>query len=125
MRLHAEAGGWVLRGAAAGGQVLWRRGEQERSTAGDGFTGTSPAHLLAAAGLARPRLHLVEVTEPVLATRATTQDWTALGDEERDGVLVVAWQVDDLTTGERRTVRLAGDVVVEAPGVRLIALTEA
>ena len=121
VRLHAETGGWVLRGAAAGGQVLWRRGEQERSAPGDGFTGSSPALLLACARAGRMRL--VEVTEPVLATRTTTQDWTALGREEREGVVVDAYQVDDLETGERRTVRLAGDVVVEAPGVRLLALT--
>ena len=122
VRLHVEAGGWVLRGAAAGGEVLWRRADEQRSARGDGFAGSSPAHLLAAASLGRTRLNLVEVTEPVLATRTTTQSWTALGAEEHDGVLVDAWQVDDLATGERRTLRLAGDVVVQAPGVRLLEL---
>ena len=33
VRLHAEAGGWVLRGAAAGGAVVWRRGSDEREAA--------------------------------------------------------------------------------------------
>jgi hypothetical protein len=123
VRLHVEGGGWVLRGAASGGQALWRRGEQEHEAAGDGFTGSSPGFLLVGARLARARLSLVEVTEPVLATRATTQAWTSLGSTEHDGVVVSGWQVDDLATGERRTVRLAGDVVVEAPGVQLVALT--
>jgi hypothetical protein len=121
-RLHAETGGWVLRGAAGGGEAVWRRGQEERTAAADGFTGTSPGLLVVSARLAPAQLHLVEVTEPVLATRTTTQHWTALGSEEHDGVAVDAWQVDDLATGERRTVRLAADVVVEAPGVRLLEL---
>lgn len=123
VRLHVEGGGWVLRGAAAGGQVLWRRGEQEHEAAGDGFTGSSPGFLLLGARLGRPRLHLVEVTEPVLATRSATQAWTDLGTADHSGVEVAGYRVDDLATGERRTVRLAGDVVVEAPGVRLTSLT--
>ena len=123
VRLHVEGGGWVLRGAAAGGRVLWRRGEQEREADGDGFTGSSPGLLVLGARLDRPRRQLVEVTEPVLATRTTTQAWTSLGTADHDGVEVATWQVDDLATGERRTVRLAGDVVVEAPGVRLVELT--
>jgi hypothetical protein len=123
VRLHVEAGGWVLRGAAAGGEVLWRRGEQERSAPGDGLTGTSPGFLVLEARLARPRLRLVEVTEPVLATRTVDRAWRPLGEDEHDSVTVRAYGVDDLSTGERRTVRLAGDVVVEAPGVRLQALT--
>jgi hypothetical protein len=123
VRLHVEAGGWVLRGVAAGGEALWRRGEQERTATADGFTGSSPGLLVACARLARTRLQLVEVTEPVLATRTTTQAWTSLGTAVHDGIAVDSWQVDDLGTGERRTVRLAGDVVVEAPGVRLVTLT--
>ena len=122
-RLQVEAGGWVLRGAAGAGEVLWRRGEQERVVAGDGFTGSSPAFLVVSARLGQARQQLVEVTEPVLATRTATQQWRRLPEEAHDEVVVVVWQVDDLATGERRTVRLAADVVVEAPDVRLTALT--
>jgi hypothetical protein len=121
-RLHAEAGGWVLRAAASGGEVVWRRGDQERVTPADGLAGSSPAFLVVCAALAQERLHLLEVTEPVLATRTTTQQWRRLPSEEHDGVAVDVWQVDDLSTGERRRVRLAGDVVVEAPAVRLLEL---
>jgi hypothetical protein len=121
--LHAEAGGWVLRGAAAGGEVLWRRGDQERATAGDGFAGTSPVHLLIGARTGRARLHLVELTEPVLAPRTTSQQWRDLGEREHEGLAVQAFQVDDLATGERSAVHLAGDVVVAAPRLRLLTLT--
>lgn len=122
-RLHVEGGGWVLRGAASGGAAVWRRGDEERSAPADGFTGSSPGLLVACARLARARLQLIEVTEPVLATRATTQSWTSLGTTVHDRVAVDSWQVDDLATGERSEMRLAADVVVEAPGVRLTSLT--
>jgi hypothetical protein len=123
VRLHVEAGRWVLRGAAAGGEVLWRRGDQDRVEPGDGFTGTSPAFLVVASRLGTGRLRLVEVTEPVLATRSAVQAWRLPDEEDHDGVAVAAYDVADLSTGERRTVRLTGEVVVQAPGVRLTALT--
>ncbi len=119
VRLHVEAAGWVLRGAAAGGSVLWRRGDEEHEVAADGFTGSSPAHLVVAARLGRPRLVLVEVTEPVLATRLVQRSWGCLGAQEEVDVHEVA----DLATGETGRVHLSGDVVVDAPGVRLITLT--
>jgi len=118
-RLHVEAGGWVLRGAAAAGEVLWRRGSEEHEAAGDGFTGSSPAHLVVAARLGRARLRLVEVTEPVLATRLVQRSWTALGAQDEVEVCEVA----DLATGEGGRVHLAEDVVVDAPNVRLLTLT--
>lgn len=123
VRLHVEAGGWVLRGAAAGGEVLWRRGDEERSRAGDGFAGSSPAYLVVAARLGRARLRLVEVTEPVLATRAAQRSWVHVGEAEHDGTPVQSFAVDDLATGERGQVHLAEGVVVAAPGVRLQSLT--
>lgn len=119
VRLHVEAGGWVLRGASAGGTAVWRRGSEEREAAADGFAGTSPAHLVVGARRGPGRLHLVEVTEPVLATRLVQRAWTALGPEDE----VDVHEVSDLATGERGRVHLAGDVVVDAPGVRLLALT--
>ena len=119
VRLQVEAAGWVLRGAAAGGSVLWRRGSDEHDAAADGFTGTSPAHLVVAVRVGRPRLVLVEVTEPVLATRLVQRSWACLGAQEEVDVHEVA----DLATGERGRVHLAADVVVDAPGVRLVTLT--
>jgi hypothetical protein len=126
VRVHAEAAGWVLRAAATGGQVVWRRGEQERSAAADGCTGSSPAHLLVAAARAADgpvRLRLVEVTEPVLATREVLQDWSAARHEVRDGVAVVGHHCTDPATGAGGQVWLADGVVLSAPGVRLLSLT--
>ena len=103
VRLHVEAGGWVLRGGTVGPEVLWRRtgaaGDQapEQQAVADGFTGQSPAYALGlltllAVGEVR-RLRLVAVTEPVLATRLVDEQWT----RTPTGVIV-----DDLSTGERR-----------------------
>lgn len=119
VRLHVESGGWVLRGAAAGGTVLWRRGSEESEALADGFTGSSPAHLVVGARRGPGRRQLVEVTEPVLATRLVQREWAALGPQDEVDVHEVA----DLATGERGRVHLAGDVVVDAPGVRLLTLT--
>ena len=110
-RLHAEAGGWVLRGGCVGDAVLWRRGDEEREAVAAGFTGTSPAYALAtvrrlglAVGESR-RLRLVEVTEPVLATRLVEQSWTRTAEDR--------WHADDLATGGRREVQVR-DGLVEA-----------
>lgn len=102
VRLHVEAGGWLLRGGCAGPEVLWRRGTAEdggpeREAVADGFTGASPAYALALLprlGEVPRRLRLVEVTDPVLATRLVDQEWS------RVGTLLM---VTDLATGARRT----------------------
>jgi hypothetical protein len=126
LRVHAEAGGWVLRGAASGGQVVWRRGDEERTAAADGFTGSSPAYLVAAAARAAAgpvRLRLVEVTEPVLATREVLQDWSAGQPEVRVDVELVGHRWSDPATGEGGPVWLSGGLVLAAPGARLLSLT--
>ena len=100
VRLHVEAGGWVLRGGVVGREVLWRRGSEEHQAVADGFTGAGPAYALALRPLLADgprRLRLVEVTGPVLATRLVDQEWAAT-----PGGVVVR----DLATGERRTLTL-------------------
>ena len=102
-RLHAEAGGWVLRGGCVGDAVLWRRGRRgEGEAVALGFTGAHPAYDVAVAlrlrlavGESR-RVRLVEVTEPVLATRLVDRQWSrpAAG----------RWVVDDLATGSGASV---------------------
>ncbi len=97
VRLHVQAGPWVLRGGVVGPEVLWRRGEQEQQAVAHGFTGDSPAYALPLLTLLADgprRLRLVEVTAPVLATRLVDQEWAVEG--ERVTVL-------DLATGVRRT----------------------
>jgi hypothetical protein len=101
-RLQAEAGGWVLRGGCVGASALWRRGDREHEAVATGFTGPDAAYDVAVAlrlRLAvgeRRRVRLVEVTEPVLATRLVDHEWSrpAAG----------RWVVTDLATGERRDV---------------------
>ena len=63
------------------------------------------------------------MTEPVLATRVVRRAWTALAAPDAADPEVAAFQVVDLATGESGRVHLAGDVVVDAPGVRLVTLT--
>jgi hypothetical protein len=120
VRLHVEAGGWVLRGGTVGPEVIWRRGDDEREAVADGFTGLSPAYALAvvrrldlAVGEAR-RLRLVAVTEPVLATRLVDEAWTRLAEDR--------WEATDLATGERRSLRIADGLVVEGTGLTLTRL---
>lgn len=117
VRLHVEGGGWVLRGGTVGPDVLWRRGDQEREQVADGFTGTSPAYALATVqrtaldeGATR-RLRLVEVTEPVLATRVVDAAWSRPGGDR--------WEAVDLATGERHAWQVEDGLVVAGPGLTL------
>ena len=115
-RLEVEAGGWLLRGGTVGGEVLWRRGDEEREAVATGFSGSSPAYALALLRRLRlsegrtERVRLVRVTEPVLATRTVDEAWTRTGPE--------AYEVADLATGERRVLRW-DDELVEGPGLTL------
>ncbi|MEU0655879.1 hypothetical protein ABZ485_27065 [Streptomyces albogriseolus] len=135
LRLELHAGSWQVRGAALDG-VTWVRTDPTKTHATEGnvrahaFTGSSPAFLVATARLLRltpsaaaTRVRLVAFTDPVLAPRTVDQSW-ALVDREThttdNGPLIVdAYQVTALDTGEQHTVHLAGDVVLSAPGVEL------
>ncbi|MCP9992285.1 hypothetical protein LUX09_20200 [Streptomyces albogriseolus] len=135
LRLELHAGSWQVRGAALDG-VTWVRTDPTGTHATEGnvrahaFAGSSPAFLVATARLLRltpsaaaTRVRLVAFTDPVLAPRTVDQSW-ALVDREThttdNGPLIVdAYQVTALDTGEQHTVHLAGDVVLSAPGVEL------
>ncbi|AZM89419.1 MULTISPECIES: hypothetical protein [Streptomyces] len=135
IRMEANAGGWQVRGAAIDG-VTWVRTDPagaeatEGNVAAPGFTGSSPAFLIATARLLRltpgapaTRVRLLALTDPVLAPRTVDQAWTLLSRAEHptdSGPLVVdEYQVTALDTGEVHTVHLAGDVVLSAPGIEL------
>ena len=122
VRLEVTAGDWALRGGVVGGEVLWRRGSQERTERGHGFTGASPSYAVVLSRLGAGPRRLVEVTDPVLATRVVERRWTLLTSDVRDGLAVDRWQVDDPATGVRSVLHLAGDVVLSAPGVQLLEL---
>jgi hypothetical protein len=113
VRLEVVGGAWVLRGGVVGDEVLWRRGADERMERGHGFTGASPSYAVVVARLGPGARRLVEVTEPVLATRVVEQVWTRRDD---------GWQVDEPATGARSVLQLAGDVVLAAPGMELLEL---
>ena len=122
VRLELTAGDWTLRGGVVGTELLWRRGEKERTERGHGFTGASPSYAVVLSRLGAGVRRLVEVTDPVLATRVVEQVWAHAGQEVRDGLAVDTWQVDEQATGARSVLHLAGDVVLSAPGVRLLEL---
>ena len=135
LRLEVHARSWRVRGGALDG-VTWVRTDpagteaEEGRAAAHAFTGASPAFLVATARLLRPqagagpaRTRLVALTPPVLAPRTLDQAWELLGTDTHGtdtGPLVVhAYRVTELDTGDQHTVHLAGDVVLSAPGVEL------
>jgi hypothetical protein len=116
-RVEFRAGGRVLRGGVVGADTRWVRDGVERSGPAAGFAGDSPALLLAATRLvpaevgARVRLRLVLIAGAALATREVEQGWDRLGPDR--------YRMVALDTGESGEVRVAGDVVLSAPGVAL------
>ncbi len=114
-----------------------------------GFFGRSPAFTIAAARLLAAadaerfavtavdpgpapndprRLRHVVLTDPVLAARTTVTGWSLVDVTSHatpTGPLVVrAFAITDLETGERATAHLAGDVMLAGPGVELEELTD-
>lgn len=132
VRTELRAGGWTLRGGVAGPQVLWVRGDAEHAAAAAGFCGGSPAFLVTTARMlaldpgAVTSVALVEVAGDALATRTVRQRWSLLEVTEHPADLgplrVERYEVADLDTGSAGEVHLAGDVVLAAPGVELVAL---
>jgi hypothetical protein len=131
-RLEVTAGEHVLRGGAAGAELLWVTAGREHSARATGFLGDSPGLLVAVARSLRltegerADVRLLLVTSPVLAIRTVPQRWvyTELTWHEADeGRLPVErYEITDLETGEISEFFLAGDVVLAAPGVELTEL---
>jgi len=136
LRVEVVAGAWRLRGGVAGAHTRWLRvatapsidDATEHSASAAGFTGRSPGLLVATAWKLRLtsgeaiRVRLAEITEPFLAVRLTTQEWTLAGVDRHDGLDIAHYRIADLDTGEPAEVSLAGDVVLSGPGVELMAL---
>lgn len=131
-RLELRSGDWSLRGGAAGGEMLWVRGDREHSAQAHAFLGESPAFLVAVARSLRlapggsADVPLVAVEGPALATRRVVRRWTltAVETHETDlGALPVEhWRTVDLETAEAAEFHLAGDVVLAAEGIDLESL---
>jgi hypothetical protein len=134
VRAPADAGGAAGAGAGgdggAGGEEGAGGGEQAATAAG--FTGRSPAfavvtaRLLGLELLGRRRVHLIAVTEPACLALPVDEGWALVDVEEHATdtapLRVERYEVADLATAERRVVHLAGDVVLEAPGLELAEL---
>lgn len=123
VRLVAS-GSAELRGGAVGPDLLWRRGDDEHAATAAGFTGDSPAFAVVTARMlaldvgATARVRLVRLSH-ALGALTVEQGWGRTPDVEG----VERYEAADLATGERRTVHLAGDVVVDATDVDLLSLT--
>jgi hypothetical protein len=133
-RLQLSAGEHMLRGGAAGAELLWVTAGRERSARAAGFLGDSPGLLVAVArslGLAEHEsadVRLLVVTEPALAVRTVPQRWR-LTEIAWHGVSdarlpVERYEITDLETGEISECYVAGDVVVAAPGIELTGLED-
>jgi hypothetical protein len=133
-RLEVTAGEHVLRGGAAGNELLWVTGGREHAARAAGFLSDSPGLLVAVArslGLARGEsadVRLLVVTPPALAVRTVPQRWTftelTWHDAETGRLPVERYEITDLETGEISEFHLAGDVIVAAPGVELTDLND-
>lgn len=144
LRVQVAAAGWVVRGGLTGREVIWARlpdqpagvtppdTSEQRATA-VAFTGTSPAfaittaRLLALAPDGKRQAKLVRVTEPACGVLPVTEGWALVEvatheQPDHDPLVVETYEVADLVTAERRVVHLTGDVVLDAPGLELVAL---
>lgn len=140
-RVDLRAGEWTLRGGLAGREVLWLRSSTgavgaaaggEFSQEAAGFTGASPVFLVTVGRmLALPpggsaAVRLLAIEGDALAARTVRQRWSLLDVTEHAAELrplpVERFEVTDLDTGVAGEVHLAGDVVLAAPGIELIAL---
>jgi hypothetical protein len=143
IRVELVSVSWRLRGGVSGRDVVWARlpagadpgprdPEVEQARRAVAFDGRSPAFALSIARLlaleagGRARVATVAVTGPALGTRPVTVGWTLLDVTEHatDGepLRVERYEVTDLETGGRSAVHVAGDVLLEAPGVELVDL---
>ena len=126
---------WRVRAGSLGRQLMWLRSAVdgtdpvEDAVEAAGFLAESPAFLVVL-----PRLlslshngsawvRMVTLWQPLLAPQVVERGWTleAVDDHETaNGPLVVErYRVDDRATGEQVTLHLAGDVLLEGPGVEL------
>jgi hypothetical protein len=142
IRVEVRADGWVVRGGVAGDQTVWVRtrasGQDTTEDTGEdtapaaGFTGRSPGFLVAVARLlglragASSRVRLVALTDPALAPLPVEMTWSLTTVEqyptEVGPLPVERYETEDLASGQRAAVHLAGDVVLDATGVELDAL---
>lgn len=135
VRCELSTGRWRVRGGSLGRQLMWVRSALdgtdpvEDAAEAAGFLAESPAFLVVLPRLLSLPLkgsawvRLVTLTPPLLAPLVVERGWTleAVDDHETPSgpLLVERYRVDDRATGEHAILHLAGDVVLEGPGVEL------
>ncbi|BEP14673.1 hypothetical protein acdb102_29840 [Acidothermaceae bacterium B102] len=135
VRCEITTARWRVRGGSLGRQLMWVRSALDGSDPVEdaaeaaGFLAESPAFLVVLPRLLSLPLkgsawvRMVTLWQPLLAPLVVERGWTldAVDDHETpSGPLVVErYRVDDRATGEHAMVHLAGDVVLEGPGVSL------
>ena len=71
-------------------------------------------------------MHLLRVTEPALLPLDVDEGWALVDVTEHETetapLPVERYEVADLATAERRVLHIAGDVVLDAPGLELVEL---
>ena len=136
IRVQVGFGDLLVRGGLAGRELLWVRSDgeygDEHSAEAFGFLGDSPGFLVALARSLRldPGSHgdvrLVRLSAPALSELTVTQRWRLIEvttyDTDLARLPVERYEVTDLATSEVTPVHIAGDVVLDAPGVELTDL---
>lgn len=143
IRVELASAGLRIRGGTVGRrELLWARSgeEVEHSATAAGFIGDSPGFLVAVARSLRLEpgeglepgedavvVPLVHVRGPALATLTVTYRWrlaeVTTYDTDFAPLPVERYEITDLATGEPAVVHLAGDIVIDAPGIELTGLT--
>jgi hypothetical protein len=135
VRCEVSTPRWRIRGGALGRQLIWVRsaadgtGQTEDAAEAAGFLAESPAFLVVLPRLLALPLkgsawvRMVTLWRPLLAPLVVERGWTLEVVDDHDtptGPLVVErYRVDDRATGEHTMIHLAGDVVLDVPGVEL------
>jgi hypothetical protein len=132
IRVELAGPEWRIRGGVTGRDLVWVRGGSEHQERAVGFLGESPAFLVALSRTLDLRpgegtaVRLVQVTGTALATLTVDRRWRLAGvtpyETGTDPLPVARYEVTDLATGEGYPVHLAGDVVLDAPGIELAEL---
>jgi hypothetical protein len=135
IRVELSTAGWAIRGGVVGRNALWVRAgtaPSEHSAPAAGFLADSPGFLVAVARSLwlspgeDAVVPLVRLGGPALAPLTVTHRWLLAEittyDTELTPLPVERYEVADLATGEPFAVHLAGDVVLDAPGIELTGL---
>lgn len=136
IRVEVTAPHWWIRGGITGRELAWVRGAGEdvveHGAPAIGFVAESPGFLVAVArtlGLPEGEetdVRLVRLTGTALSALTVTERWRladVTGHETDSGPLPVErYEIADLATAEAAAVHIAGDVVLDAPGIELADL---